>query len=135
MQIKGRLETLRRLNRDPGWVNGEIFRLVCSPPLAVLAYEGLKSKQGNMTNDRRRVVTRIMRANRWRSRNPVRRLVRVLVFGPDRSWAFRSRGDKRHSDNRRVEARSPIAFALRKCARTGLWPEVWVRDVFDCEGG
>jgi group II intron reverse transcriptase/maturase len=49
VKIKERLETLRRLNLDPSWVNGDIFRLVCSPQLAVVAYEGLKSKQGNMT--------------------------------------------------------------------------------------
>lgn len=49
MKIIERLETLRKLNRDPNWVNDNIFRLVCSPQLAVLAYERIKSKPGNMT--------------------------------------------------------------------------------------
>ncbi|WP_371764031.1 hypothetical protein [Massilia sp.] len=49
MKIIERLETLRKLNRDPCWVNDDIFRLVCSPQLAVLAYERIKSKAGNMT--------------------------------------------------------------------------------------
>lgn len=49
MKIIERLETLRKLNRDPNWVNDDLFRLVCSPQLAVLAYERIKSKAGNMT--------------------------------------------------------------------------------------
>lgn len=49
MKIIERLETLRRLNRDPNWVNDNVFRLVSSPQLAVLAYERIKSKAGNMT--------------------------------------------------------------------------------------
>lgn len=49
MKIIERLETLRRLNRDPNWVNDSVFRLVSSPQLAVLAYERIKSKAGNMT--------------------------------------------------------------------------------------
>lgn len=49
MKIIERLETLRKLNRDPKWVNDNIFRLVCSPQLAVLAYERIKSNPGNMT--------------------------------------------------------------------------------------
>lgn len=49
MKIIERLETLRRLNRNPQWVNDNIFRLVCSPQLAVLAYERIKSNPGNMT--------------------------------------------------------------------------------------
>lgn len=49
MKIIDRLEALRRLNRDPNWVNEDIFRLVSSPQLAVLAYERIKSKAGNMT--------------------------------------------------------------------------------------
>lgn len=49
MKIIERLETLRRLNRDPNWVNDNIFRLVSSPQLAVLAYERIKSAPGNMT--------------------------------------------------------------------------------------
>ncbi len=49
MKIIERLETLERLNRDPLWVNDQLFRLVCSPQLAVAAYERLKSNPGNMT--------------------------------------------------------------------------------------
>lgn len=49
MKIIERLETLRKLNRNPKWVNDNIFRLVCSPQMAVLAYERIKSKPGNMT--------------------------------------------------------------------------------------
>lgn len=49
MKIIERLETLRRLNRDPNWVNDNIFRLVSSPQLAVFAYERIKSASGNMT--------------------------------------------------------------------------------------
>lgn len=49
MKIIERLETLRRLNRDPNWVNDNIFRLVCSPQMAILAYERIKSIPGNMT--------------------------------------------------------------------------------------
>ena len=49
MKIIERLDTLRKLNRNPAWVNDNIFRLVCSTQLAVLAYERLKSKPGNMT--------------------------------------------------------------------------------------
>lgn len=49
MKIIERLETLVRLNRDPNWVNEDIFRLVSSPQLAAMAYERIKSKAGNMT--------------------------------------------------------------------------------------
>jgi group II intron reverse transcriptase/maturase len=49
VKIKERLETLRRLNRDPSWVNDNVFRLVCSPQLAAMAYGQIKSKAGNMT--------------------------------------------------------------------------------------
>jgi len=49
MKIIERLETLRKLNRNPEWINDNIFRLVCSPQMAVLAYEQIKSKPGNMT--------------------------------------------------------------------------------------
>lgn len=49
MNIFERLETLRKLNRNPLWVNEDIFRLVCSPDLAKLSYERIKSKAGNMT--------------------------------------------------------------------------------------
>ncbi|WNO04057.1 reverse transcriptase domain-containing protein [Rhodoferax mekongensis] len=49
MKITERLETLRKLNRNPAWVNDDLFRLVSSPQLAVLAYERLKSIAGNMT--------------------------------------------------------------------------------------
>lgn len=49
MKIIERLETLRRLNRNPEWVNDNIFRLVCSPQMAILAYERIKSNPGNMT--------------------------------------------------------------------------------------
>jgi group II intron reverse transcriptase/maturase len=44
-----RLETLRRLNAKPGWVNGELYRLMYRRDLFVVAYEKLKSVPGNMT--------------------------------------------------------------------------------------
>ncbi len=31
------------------WVNDNLFKLICSPQLAVIAYESIKSKPGNMT--------------------------------------------------------------------------------------
>lgn len=49
LKITERLESLRKLNRNPAWVNDQLFRLVRSPQLAVLAYERLKSNAGNMT--------------------------------------------------------------------------------------
>lgn len=49
MNIKERLETLKRLNHNSMWVNDNLFKLVCSPQLAVIAYESIKSKPGNMT--------------------------------------------------------------------------------------
>lgn len=49
MKIIERLEALRKLNCAPTWVNDNLFRLVCSPQFAVMAYERIKSKAGNMT--------------------------------------------------------------------------------------
>ena len=44
-----RLETLRKLNADSQWVNGDIYRLMYRKDFYVVAYERLKSKPGNMT--------------------------------------------------------------------------------------
>ncbi|MEK7889160.1 reverse transcriptase domain-containing protein [Burkholderia contaminans] len=44
-----RLETLRRLNAKPGWINGDLYRLMYKHDLFVVAYEKLKSVPGNMT--------------------------------------------------------------------------------------
>ncbi len=49
MKIIERLSALKKLNSDRAWVNKNIFRLMCSPEFAVLAYERIKSKPGNMT--------------------------------------------------------------------------------------
>lgn len=44
-----RLETLRKLNAKPGWVNGDLYRLMYKTDLYVVAYQKLKSVPGNMT--------------------------------------------------------------------------------------
>lgn len=44
-----RLSKLYELNSDPAWKNRDLYRLVCSPDLLVIAYERIKSKSGNMT--------------------------------------------------------------------------------------
>ncbi len=33
MNIKARLETLKKLNHNPLWVNDNLFKLICSPQL------------------------------------------------------------------------------------------------------
>jgi len=49
LKIIERLATLKRLNRNPKWVNDDLFRLVCNRDFAVIAYERIKSDAGNMT--------------------------------------------------------------------------------------
>mgnify|MGYP001158130608 CR=1 FL=1 len=52
MNSKGihRIETIRKLNIDnPDWVNQDLYRLLYSHELYVIAYERIKSKAGNMT--------------------------------------------------------------------------------------
>ena len=44
-----RLEHLRKLNSNRQWVNHELYRLLSSEELYVVAYERIKSKPGNMT--------------------------------------------------------------------------------------
>jgi len=44
-----RLEHLRKLNSNRQWVNHELYRLLYSEELYVVAYERIKSKPGNMT--------------------------------------------------------------------------------------
>ncbi len=44
-----RLERLRKLNSNRQWVNHELYRLLYSEELYVVAYERIKSKPGNMT--------------------------------------------------------------------------------------
>jgi group II intron reverse transcriptase/maturase len=44
-----RLERLRKLNSNRQWVNRELYRLLYSEELYVVAYERIKSKPGNMT--------------------------------------------------------------------------------------
>lgn len=44
-----RLSTLSELNRDPNWVNQDVYRLMYREDLYVAAYERIKSKPGNMT--------------------------------------------------------------------------------------
>jgi nicotine oxidoreductase len=57
-----RLEHLRKLNSNRQWVNHELYRLLASEELYVVAYERIKSKPGNMTpvmgSDQTAVVTR-----------------------------------------------------------------------------
>lgn len=47
--ISERLEYLRKANSNRQWVNDELYRLMYRPDLYILAYEGIKSKPGNMT--------------------------------------------------------------------------------------
>jgi len=44
-----RLETLRKLNSRPEWVNRSLYRLMYKQDLYILAYERIKSRPGNMT--------------------------------------------------------------------------------------
>ncbi len=44
-----RLEHLRQLNSDRGWVNHQLYRLMYKEDLYIVAYERIKSKPGNMT--------------------------------------------------------------------------------------
>lgn len=44
-----RLEQLRHLNANKGWVNEEIYRLMYKEDLYIIAYERTKSTPGNMT--------------------------------------------------------------------------------------
>jgi len=44
-----RIEKLRELNKDPKWVNTDLYRLLYRRGLYTSAYEKLKSKPGNMT--------------------------------------------------------------------------------------
>lgn len=44
------LDILQKKNRsDPKWINRDLYRLLYSPTLHIMAYERLKSKPGNMT--------------------------------------------------------------------------------------
>lgn len=51
MSDKGliRLASIAKLNADPAWVNNDLYRLMFREDLYVAAYEGIKSKPGNMT--------------------------------------------------------------------------------------
>ncbi|MFL1529050.1 reverse transcriptase domain-containing protein [Pseudomonas sp. O230] len=44
-----RIETLRKANADPNFVNDRIYRLMFKEDLYIAAYEKIKSKPGNMT--------------------------------------------------------------------------------------
>lgn len=44
-----RLEHLRKLNSNRQWVNHDLYRLLYSEDLYIVAYERIKSKPGNMT--------------------------------------------------------------------------------------
>jgi group II intron reverse transcriptase/maturase len=44
-----RLEQLRHLNANKGWVNEELYRLMYKEDLYIIAYERIKSAPGNMT--------------------------------------------------------------------------------------
>jgi group II intron reverse transcriptase/maturase len=44
-----RLEVIRKLNAQSGWINSDLYRLLFKPELYILAYERIKSKPGNMT--------------------------------------------------------------------------------------
>ncbi|MEV1249265.1 reverse transcriptase domain-containing protein, partial [Nonomuraea sp. NPDC049750] len=44
-----RLGVIAHLNRDPSWVNKDLYRLMYCEDLYLAAYERLKSKPGNMT--------------------------------------------------------------------------------------
>jgi len=44
-----RLEVIRQLNARSGWINRNLYKLMFSPDLYVLAYERIKSEPGNMT--------------------------------------------------------------------------------------
>ncbi len=44
-----RLEQLRKLNSNRQWVNRDLYRLMYSEDLYMVAYERIKSKPGNMT--------------------------------------------------------------------------------------
>lgn len=48
-QPLARLDKLHELNSTPGWINRDLYRLVCSPELLGMAYGRIKSKTGNMT--------------------------------------------------------------------------------------
>jgi group II intron reverse transcriptase/maturase len=44
-----RLSKLYELNLNSAWINKDLYRLVCSPDMLIIAYERIKSKSGNMT--------------------------------------------------------------------------------------
>jgi group II intron reverse transcriptase/maturase len=44
-----RLERLRQLNSNRDWINHDLYRLMYSEDLYIIAYERIKSKPGNMT--------------------------------------------------------------------------------------
>jgi len=44
-----RLERLRTLNSNRQWKNRDLYRLMYTEDLSILAYEQIKSKPGNMT--------------------------------------------------------------------------------------
>lgn len=49
MQGIERLERIRKLNKDPNYVNTDLYRLFYKEDLYVAAYEKMKSKPGNLT--------------------------------------------------------------------------------------
>ncbi len=44
-----RLEYLRKLNSNRQWINNQLYRLMYSEDLYIVAYERIKSKPSNMT--------------------------------------------------------------------------------------
>ncbi|KWV45704.1 hypothetical protein AS156_23375 [Bradyrhizobium macuxiense] len=44
-----RLQTIRKLNENPAWVNRDLYRLMYERDLYIWAYERIKSNPGNMT--------------------------------------------------------------------------------------
>ena len=49
MQGIERLERIRNLNKNPNYVNTDLYRLFYKEDLYVAAYEKIKSKPGNLT--------------------------------------------------------------------------------------
>jgi len=47
LQVLKTLETANR--KDPNWINKDLYRILYKPDIFVLAYEKIKSKEGNMT--------------------------------------------------------------------------------------
>ncbi len=49
MKALERLDVIRKLNANSGWINSSLYKLVRNEDMLIVAYERLKSRPGNMT--------------------------------------------------------------------------------------